>query len=119
MAADLLHREAQLSGHFLHRDAPVVFEPFFRSGHGALLLFGDRFIIDWSIADGCALGIGHDFEQPNHGVQLTRIELIEQLMGVLFVLCFSFQRLSAPGAPRGGSFKDRFEDMCLSYRISQ
>ncbi|MGP8243309.1 MAG: hypothetical protein ACLQVN_02200 [Bryobacteraceae bacterium] len=29
--------------------------------------------------------VGHNFEQPDHGVELARIELVEQLMGMLFV----------------------------------
>jgi hypothetical protein len=91
---------------------PVVVEPLFGSGHGALLLFGDRFIVDGSIADGDDLGIGHDFEQPNHGVQLTWIELIEQLMGMLFVhMLFPLMR-SPSGAAlgvRSGSFKKRVD----------
>lgn len=68
MTANLLHREAQLGEHLLHRNAPVLFEPLFGSGHGALLLLGDRLIVYRRIADRGGLGIGHHLKQLNHGL---------------------------------------------------
>lgn len=82
---DLFHRETQLSNHFIERNARVALKPFLGSGDGALLIFRNRFVVDGSVSDRGGYGIVHHFEQPGGGLELTRVGLVGQLMGVSFV----------------------------------
>jgi hypothetical protein len=71
---------------------PVVLKPRLGSCDGPLLFFRDWLAVDEGVGNGDGRGIGHHFEQPNHGHKLTGVKLVEQLMGVLFVHILSFTR---------------------------
>jgi hypothetical protein len=59
------------------RDRLIVFEP--------LIGFGDGFALGTAQGVSILLGRDHGFEQMNHCGKLVGAELVEQVMGVLYV----------------------------------
>lgn len=95
--ANLFHGEAQIGNHFFERNALVASEPLFGGGDGACFFFTLRLVVDGRMADRDIFGVGQNFEQTDHGVELPRIEPVEQLMGMLFVHAILLYRLSTSG----------------------
>ena len=71
------HRQAELRQDFLMGDRLVVLEPLVGLGYGLTL----------GIAQGAAVLVGrnHGLEEMNHGGELAGAELVQQLMGMLYV----------------------------------
>jgi len=61
---------------------PNVFEPFIGLGDGLALSIAQRVSL--------FLGRNHGLQQMNHGGELARAELIEQVMGVLYIYQVTF-----------------------------
>ena len=49
------------------------------------LFLADGFVFDRGVGDGVGNGIGHDFQQANHGIQLAGVESVHQFVRVLFL----------------------------------
>jgi len=77
--------EAQIGNHFFERNALVISEPLFGGGDGARFFFTLRLVVDGRMADRDVFGVGQNFEQMDYGFELAGAELVEHLVGVLFV----------------------------------
>src|ERR1700678_1555854 len=75
--ADLIHGKAAIGGDLRERDASlgILPEVFTRGGDGAAVLFSPRFVLRFH----------HDLEELQHGRNLIGAQLINQLMGAVWL----------------------------------
>src|SRR5438105_3668338 len=92
VAADVLHREAQLGSDVFQRSALVRLEPLFGSRYGLSFLLADLLVFERGIDDG--------FQQPNQSRELRLWQAINQLVGMLTFAHRPFSgRLTQRGRP--------------------
>lgn len=84
---DLVRGQPELGEYFLDRDSfsAALFEPSFGAGEGLALGVGNRLVVERSVGDGLGNRVHDDpFQDTDHGGKLGRLELIDQLMRLLF-----------------------------------
>jgi hypothetical protein len=84
---EIFQGESELSQNFVVWNTLATVEGSTRGGDLASFFLRDRLIVNGRVGETVSQGISHHLEQVNDGGELASIELIEELVCLLFFVC--------------------------------
>ena len=79
--------KSELGEHILVGNGFVVLEPDLGGINSAGFFLADRLVLNGSVGETAGHRVGHDLEQTDDGVELSGVELIDEMVSLLFFVC--------------------------------